>query len=181
MAVYRPSRQRRPTSGNRPGSTRCPAAGIHGGAWCRHAARAAEVPGRSAYRLGAGVHPADTPSAPGRLRRRGADSVDDLLSTVEGLAEQMVPGPEALLGLAHLATTWPQPGSTGTHATRRIAAPVESLSDAVVPISYSPDNGQHYYQLKVYKSPTSPNRLAQFRLAGPVHAGASADSPTVYC
>jgi len=55
------------------------------------------------------------------------------------------------------------------------------LSDAVVPISYSPDNGQHYYQLKVYKSPTSPNRLAQFRLAGPVHAGASADSPTVYC
>jgi predicted amidophosphoribosyltransferase len=39
------------------------------------------------------------------------------------------------------------------------------LSDAVVPISYSPDNGQHYYQLKVYKSPTSPNRLAQFRLA----------------
>lgn len=32
-------------------------------------------------------------------------------------------------------------------------------------ISYSPDDGQHYHQLKVYKSPTSPNRLAQFRLA----------------
>ncbi len=39
------------------------------------------------------------------------------------------------------------------------------LADAVVPISYSPDDGQHYHQLKVYKSPTSPNRLAQFRLA----------------
>jgi hypothetical protein len=39
------------------------------------------------------------------------------------------------------------------------------LADAVVPISYSPDDGQHYYQLKAYKSPTSPNRLAQFRLA----------------
>jgi hypothetical protein len=34
-----------------------------------------------------------------------------------------------------------------------------------VPISYSPNDGQHYHQLKVYKSPTSPNRLAQFRLA----------------
>lgn len=39
------------------------------------------------------------------------------------------------------------------------------LADAVVPISYSPDDGQHYYQLKVYKSPTSPNQLAHFRLA----------------
>jgi hypothetical protein len=39
------------------------------------------------------------------------------------------------------------------------------LADAVVPISYSPDDGQHYHQLKVYKSPTSPNRLAQLRLA----------------
>jgi predicted amidophosphoribosyltransferase len=39
------------------------------------------------------------------------------------------------------------------------------LASAVVPISYSPDNGQHYHQLKVYKSPTSPNRLAQLRLA----------------
>jgi len=39
------------------------------------------------------------------------------------------------------------------------------LADAVVPISYSPDNGQHYHQIKVYKSPTSPNRLAHFRLA----------------
>lgn len=39
------------------------------------------------------------------------------------------------------------------------------LADVVVPISYSPDNGQHYYQLKVYKSPTSPNALAHFRLA----------------
>jgi predicted amidophosphoribosyltransferase len=39
------------------------------------------------------------------------------------------------------------------------------LADAVVPISYSPDDGQHYYQLKVYKSPTAPNRLAHFRLA----------------
>jgi hypothetical protein len=34
-----------------------------------------------------------------------------------------------------------------------------------VPISYSLDNGQHYYQLKVYKSPNSPNQLALFRLA----------------
>jgi hypothetical protein len=45
------------------------------------------------------------------------------------------------------------------------------LADAVVPISYSPDNGQHYYQLKVYKSPTSPNALAHYRhtrLAQPV-------------
>jgi DNA processing protein len=33
------------------------------------------------------------------------DDVDDLLATVEGLAEQMVPGPEALRGLAHLTTT----------------------------------------------------------------------------
>jgi hypothetical protein len=39
------------------------------------------------------------------------------------------------------------------------------LADAVIPISYSPDDGQHYYQLKVYKSPTSPNQLARFRLA----------------
>jgi DNA processing protein len=33
------------------------------------------------------------------------NDVDDLLTTVEGLAEQMVPGPEALRGLAHLTTT----------------------------------------------------------------------------
>jgi hypothetical protein len=39
------------------------------------------------------------------------------------------------------------------------------LADAVVPVSYSPDDGQHYYQLRVYKSPTSPNQLALFRLA----------------
>jgi hypothetical protein len=31
--------------------------------------------------------------------------VDDLLTTVEGLTAQMVPGPEALRGLAHLTTT----------------------------------------------------------------------------
>ena len=39
------------------------------------------------------------------------------------------------------------------------------LADAVAPISYSPDDGQHYHQLRVYKSPTSPNQLAHFRLA----------------
>ncbi len=39
------------------------------------------------------------------------------------------------------------------------------LADAVVPISYSPDNGQHYHQLKVYKSPSSPSSLALLRLA----------------
>jgi hypothetical protein len=39
------------------------------------------------------------------------------------------------------------------------------LADAVVPISYSPDDGQHYYQLKAYKSPTAPNPLAHYRLA----------------
>lgn len=33
------------------------------------------------------------------------DTIDDLLTTVEGLTAQMVPGPEALRGLAHLTTT----------------------------------------------------------------------------
>jgi predicted amidophosphoribosyltransferase len=39
------------------------------------------------------------------------------------------------------------------------------LADAVVPISYSVEGGQHYYQLKAYKSPVSPNQPALLRLA----------------
>jgi hypothetical protein len=39
------------------------------------------------------------------------------------------------------------------------------VADAVVPISYAPDDGQHYHQLMVYKSPAAPNRRAFFRLA----------------